>query len=69
LAAIRIGDRQATPPTSRSRCGCWKQVSPDVVTLDIEMPVLGGLATMQAVRDKRCRIPVIMFSALTEACR
>ncbi len=46
-----------------------EQVSPHVVTLDIEMRVLGGLAKRKAVRDKRCRIPVIMFRALTEACR
>ena len=43
-----------------------EQVSPDVVTLDIEMPILDGLATLKAMRAKHCRVPVIMFSTLTE---
>jgi two-component system chemotaxis response regulator CheB len=43
-----------------------EQVSPDVVTLDIEMPVLDGLATLKAMRAKRYNVPVIMFSTLTE---
>src|ERR1700678_2974601 len=43
-----------------------EQVSPDVVTLDIEMPVMDGLATLKAMRSKHCNVPVIMFSTLTE---
>ena len=43
-----------------------EQVAPDVVTLDIEMPVMDGLATLKAMRARRCYIPVIMFSTLTE---
>jgi two-component system, chemotaxis family, protein-glutamate methylesterase/glutaminase len=43
-----------------------EQVSPDVVTLDVEMPVMDGLATLKAMRGRRCYIPVIMFSTLTE---
>ena len=42
------------------------QLSPDVITLDIEMPVMDGLATLRALRERRCRIPIIMFSTLTE---
>jgi len=42
------------------------QVSPDVITLDIEMPVMDGLATLKALRARRCNVPVIMFSTLTE---
>jgi two-component system, chemotaxis family, protein-glutamate methylesterase/glutaminase len=42
------------------------QVSPDVITLDIEMPVMDGLATLKALRARRCPVPVIMFSTLTE---
>ena len=44
----------------------FDQVSPDVVTLDIEMPVMDGLATLRAMRAGRHRTPVIMFSTLTE---
>jgi len=43
-----------------------EQVSPDVITLDVEMPVMDGLATLKAMRAQRCYIPVIMFSTLTE---
>jgi two-component system, chemotaxis family, protein-glutamate methylesterase/glutaminase len=43
-----------------------EQVSPDVVTLDIEMPVMDGLATLKSMRSKHCNVPVIMFSTLTE---
>ena len=42
------------------------KVSPDVITLDIEMPVLDGLATLKALRTRRCQLPVIVFSTLTE---
>jgi len=42
------------------------QLNPDVVTLDVEMPVLDGLATLDAIRRTHPRLPVIMFSTLTE---
>lgn len=42
------------------------QLNPDVVTLDIEMPVMDGLETLTALRALYPRLPVIMFSTLTE---
>jgi two-component system chemotaxis response regulator CheB len=42
------------------------QVSPDVVILDVEMPELDGLATLKELRKTYPRLPVIMFSGLTE---
>ncbi|MDQ2842093.1 MAG: chemotaxis response regulator protein-glutamate methylesterase [Acidobacteriota bacterium] len=42
------------------------QVQPDVITLDIEMPVLDGLATLRQIRKLYPKIRVIMFSTLTE---
>ncbi|MCI0655666.1 MAG: response regulator, partial [Acidobacteria bacterium] len=42
------------------------QVNPDVVILDVEMPDLDGLATLKELRKTYPRLPVIMFSALTE---
>src|SRR5215831_17991612 len=42
------------------------QVNPDVVVLDVEMPELDGLATLKELRKRYPRLPVIMFSALTE---
>ncbi|HET7328542.1 MAG TPA: chemotaxis response regulator protein-glutamate methylesterase [Nocardioidaceae bacterium] len=42
------------------------QVNPDLVTLDIEMPVMDGLATLVELRTSYPRLPVVMFSTLTE---
>ncbi len=41
-------------------------LKPDLITLDIEMPVMNGLETLAAVRKLYPRLPVIMFSTLTE---
>jgi two-component system, chemotaxis family, protein-glutamate methylesterase/glutaminase len=42
------------------------QLNPDVVTLDVEMPVMNGLETLTALRALYPKLPVIMFSTLTE---
>jgi two-component system, chemotaxis family, protein-glutamate methylesterase/glutaminase len=42
------------------------QVTPDLVTLDVEMPVLNGLETLAEIRKLYPKLPVIMFSTLTE---
>jgi two-component system chemotaxis response regulator CheB len=39
---------------------------PDVVTLDIEMPGLSGIETLTRIRELYPKLPVIMFSTLTE---
>src|ERR1700691_457296 len=41
-------------------------LNPDLVTLDIEMPVMDGLETLAAMRKLYPKLPVIMFSTLTE---
>ena len=41
------------------------QIQPDVVTLDVEMPVLDGLSTLREIMKNDPR-PVIMFSSLTK---
>ncbi len=43
-----------------------EQLSPDVVTLDVEMPIMNGIETLKAIRAKHPKMPVIMFSNLTE---
>ena len=42
------------------------QTSPDIVTLDVEMPEMGGIETLRELRKLYPRLPVIMFSVLTE---
>src|SRR6516162_1536401 len=39
---------------------------PDVVLLDLEMPVMDGLETLVALRKTHPRLPVIMFSRRTQ---
>jgi len=42
------------------------QLNPDIITLDVEMPVMDGLETLEHLRALHPRLPVIMFSTLTE---
>jgi two-component system chemotaxis response regulator CheB len=42
------------------------QLHPDLITLDVEMPVMDGLETLAEIRKSHPKLPVIMFSTLTE---
>ncbi|HTT20576.1 MAG TPA: chemotaxis response regulator protein-glutamate methylesterase [Candidatus Binatia bacterium] len=42
------------------------QLNPEVITLDIEMPGLNGIQTLQEIRKLYPKLPVIMFSTLSE---
>jgi two-component system chemotaxis response regulator CheB len=42
------------------------ELRPDVVLLDLEMPVMDGLETLVVLRKTHPRLPVIMFSRFTQ---
>lgn len=46
--------------------GKVEQLAPDLVTMDIEMPVMDGIGAVRALRQAGHRMPIIMFSTLTE---
>ncbi len=41
------------------------QVNPDILTMDVEMPEMDGVAAVRELRKTHPRLPVIMFSTLT----
>ncbi len=42
------------------------QLAPDVVTLDLEMPVMDGIEVLKVLRRTHPHLPVVVFSTLTE---
>ncbi|MGE5594365.1 MAG: protein-glutamate methylesterase/protein-glutamine glutaminase [Betaproteobacteria bacterium] len=42
-----------------------RALQPDVITMDVEMPVMDGLAALRAIMSER-PVPVVMLSALTQ---
>lgn len=43
----------------------YTQIKPDVVILDVEMPVMDGIEAVIGIRKLDPRVPIIMFSSLT----
>src|SRR5262249_45913595 len=56
----------ATAPNGRLGLLKIEQIKPDVVLLDAEMPEMTGLEMLDLLRSANQRLPVIMFSSLTE---
>jgi two-component system chemotaxis response regulator CheB len=44
-----------------------RELVPDVITLDIEMPEMDGLTALREIRKEQRILPIIMFSSLTHA--
>jgi len=56
----------ATAVNGRLALAKFATTRPDIVLLDIEMPEMDGLETVRELRKLDGRVPIIMFSTLTE---
>jgi two-component system, chemotaxis family, protein-glutamate methylesterase/glutaminase len=55
-----------TAADGASALNVLETLQPDIILLDVEMPVMDGLATLRALRQHWRKIPVIMCSSLTQ---
>ena len=55
-----------TAANGESALGAIENLRPDLVVLDVEMPVMDGLATLRSMQARGFRVPVIMCSSLTQ---
>ena len=54
-----------TASGGRSACEKVQELHPDLVTMDVEMPGMGGIEALREVRLRDPKLPVIMVSSLT----
>jgi len=66
LSEVRGMEVVATAATGKIALAKIQQVAPDIVILDVEMPDMDGIETLQQIRKLSPRLPVIMFSTKTE---
>jgi two-component system chemotaxis response regulator CheB len=55
-----------TAADGEAALGAIETLRPDLVLLDVEMPVMDGLMTLKKLRARGYRMPVIMCSSLTQ---
>ena len=61
--AIEVVDTAPDPLVARDKI---KELNPDVVTLDVEMPLMDGVTFLRKIMTLR-PMPVVMISTLTQA--
>jgi two-component system chemotaxis response regulator CheB len=66
LSEVRGMEVVATAATGKIALAKIEQCKPDIVILDVEMPDMDGIETLQHIRKLAPRLPVIMFSTKTE---
>jgi two-component system chemotaxis response regulator CheB len=66
LAADPEIDLVGTAANGRLALSKVEQLRPDIVTMDVEMPELDGVEAVRQLRRSGNRVPVIMFSTLTD---
>lgn len=60
------GYKVVTASSGEEAISMLESEMPDLVTLDIKMPGMGGIAALGAIRDKDPKLPVIMLTAYPE---
>ena len=59
-------DVAGVAPNGRVALNMLGRLSPDLVTLDLEMPDLDGMETLKCIRDTHPYLPVVVFSGKSE---
>ena len=70
LRSVVAGDPSlevaGTAADGASALNCLNVQHPDLILLDVEMPVMDGLVTLKELRRRGYKMPVIMVSSLTQ---
>jgi two-component system, chemotaxis family, protein-glutamate methylesterase/glutaminase len=70
LRSVVISDQRlevaGTASDGASALRTMDSLRPDLILLDVEMPVMDGLSTLKQMKSRGMRVPVIMCSSLTQ---